>query len=73
MAVPVGSEGSCGAKSSWKLITSGVFNGSILGPELFKTSLNDLKDVTKYTLSKFADDRPEEWVPTQKNFNRLGK
>jgi len=29
--------------------------------------------VTKYSLKKFADDRPDGYVGIQKNFNRLEK
>ena len=45
-----------GANSNWQEVTSGIPQGSVIGPILFVIYINDLPDLVKSSVYLFADD-----------------
>ncbi|XP_011675592.2 uncharacterized protein LOC105443737 [Strongylocentrotus purpuratus] len=45
-----------GSKSTWRDVTSGVPQGSVIGPTLFLLYINDIQDNIQSTMRLFADD-----------------
>jgi len=73
------SKGSFQPKACYGSITSGVPQGSVLGPSLFNVFVSDMDSGTEGTLSKFIDNTnlcgavntPEQKDAIQRDFDSL--